>query len=226
MKPSVPKCWLEGEDQVGEVASLRCRLEEGSSPLTYSWRRSTGKLPITAVQSKWDFHSRRRATTNQRDRPPRHAGVCLLLREGVNKGFCWYSVEAYCPHTGKTKTNTAKALHYKPLSLRSGDDWFELRLIKRFSLTWSLCIFHLGLQWNCFSWLKISKTKFIEVLKMNLQLYYWLFVGHGQKKRKVVSQTPDSGYCFLPDREKQGKQNYNRMFFAVSGGLNIIFGKH
>ncbi|XP_075885965.1 coxsackievirus and adenovirus receptor homolog isoform X1 [Nelusetta ayraudi] len=52
VKPSVPKCWLESEDRVGEVVSLRCKSEEGSGPLTYSWRRgSTGAVPETATQN-------------------------------------------------------------------------------------------------------------------------------------------------------------------------------
>lgn len=56
VKPSVPKCWLESEDRVGEVVSLRCKSEEGSGPLTYSWRRgSTGAVPETATQSKRDL---------------------------------------------------------------------------------------------------------------------------------------------------------------------------
>lgn len=75
VKPSIPKCWLEGEDQDREIVLLRCRSEEGSNPLTYSWRRSTGELPRTAVQSKCDLHWHHGVT----DRPHQGQGVCLML---------------------------------------------------------------------------------------------------------------------------------------------------
>uniref|UniRef100_H2SII9 V-set and immunoglobulin domain containing 8a n=2 Tax=Takifugu rubripes TaxID=31033 RepID=H2SII9_TAKRU len=51
VKPSVPKCWVEGGDVVGEALSLHCKVEKGSPPLRYSWTRiSGGPFPATATQ--------------------------------------------------------------------------------------------------------------------------------------------------------------------------------
>ncbi|XP_044000456.1 coxsackievirus and adenovirus receptor homolog [Gambusia affinis] len=51
VKPSVPRCWLEGGELVGEAVSLHCESSEGSTPLTYKWRReSKDPLPAAATQ--------------------------------------------------------------------------------------------------------------------------------------------------------------------------------
>ncbi|KAM9338167.1 V-set and immunoglobulin domain-containing protein 8a [Symphorus nematophorus] len=51
-KPSVPKCWVEGGELVGEAASLHCKSARGSTPLTYTWRReSAGPIPAPATQN-------------------------------------------------------------------------------------------------------------------------------------------------------------------------------
>ncbi|KAM9841706.1 V-set and immunoglobulin domain-containing protein 8a [Aulostomus maculatus] len=42
VKPSVPKCWVEGGELVGKPLSLHCQSAKGSSPLEYTWRRSSG----------------------------------------------------------------------------------------------------------------------------------------------------------------------------------------
>lgn len=53
VKPSVPKCWVEGGDVVGEALSLHCNVEKGSLPLRYSWTRiSGGPFPAIATQGK------------------------------------------------------------------------------------------------------------------------------------------------------------------------------
>ncbi|AWP14993.1 putative coxsackievirus and adenovirus receptor -like [Scophthalmus maximus] len=53
VKPSVPECWVEGGELVGEAAALHCRSARGSTPLTYSWRRETAGavLPAAATQN-------------------------------------------------------------------------------------------------------------------------------------------------------------------------------
>lgn len=52
VRPSVPKCWVDGVEAVGEPASLRCRSDQGSAPLQYSWRReSGGSIPPDAIQN-------------------------------------------------------------------------------------------------------------------------------------------------------------------------------
>lgn len=56
VRPSVPKCWVDGGEAVGAPVSLRCSSDQGSAPLLYSWRReSGGPVPSDAVQSKWDL---------------------------------------------------------------------------------------------------------------------------------------------------------------------------
>ncbi|XP_051541681.1 V-set and immunoglobulin domain-containing protein 8a isoform X1 [Myxocyprinus asiaticus] len=52
VKPSVPKCWVDRGEAVGEPVSVRCRSEEGSAPLVYSWRRENGgSVPPDAIQN-------------------------------------------------------------------------------------------------------------------------------------------------------------------------------
>ncbi|XP_071322763.1 V-set and immunoglobulin domain-containing protein 8a [Trachinotus anak] len=52
VKPSAPKCWVEGGELVGEAVALHCQSAEGSTPLTYMWRReSAGPIPATATQN-------------------------------------------------------------------------------------------------------------------------------------------------------------------------------
>ncbi|XP_049909129.1 V-set and immunoglobulin domain-containing protein 8a [Epinephelus moara] len=51
-KPSVPKCWVEGGELVGEALSLHCKSAKGSTPLKYTWRReSAGPIPAAATQN-------------------------------------------------------------------------------------------------------------------------------------------------------------------------------
>ncbi|XP_029024733.1 coxsackievirus and adenovirus receptor homolog isoform X3 [Betta splendens] len=52
VKPSVPKCWVEGGELVGEAVSLHCNAATGSTPLTYRWRRGGAEpVPAAAVQN-------------------------------------------------------------------------------------------------------------------------------------------------------------------------------
>ncbi|KAK1800241.1 hypothetical protein P4O66_000288 [Electrophorus voltai] len=41
-RPSVPKCWVEGNEAVGKPVSLHCKSDEGSAPLQYVWKRESG----------------------------------------------------------------------------------------------------------------------------------------------------------------------------------------
>lgn len=57
VRPSVPKCWVEGGEAVGETVSLHCKSSEGSSPLNYAWKRERGgPIPPSATQSKSDLY--------------------------------------------------------------------------------------------------------------------------------------------------------------------------
>ncbi|XP_056259313.1 V-set and immunoglobulin domain-containing protein 8a [Seriola aureovittata] len=52
VKPSAPKCWVEGGELVGEAVALHCQSAKGSTPLKYTWRReSAGPVPATATQN-------------------------------------------------------------------------------------------------------------------------------------------------------------------------------
>lgn len=67
VKPSVPKCWLDGGELVGGAVSLHCTSAEGSTPLEYKWRRESKEpLPAAAAtQSKSDLSWCHNATTHQ-----------------------------------------------------------------------------------------------------------------------------------------------------------------
>ncbi len=83
-KPSVPKCWVEGAELVGEAVSLHCKSVKGSTPLTYTWRReSADHIPAPATQGKRDLCWHHDATTYQRE----HMYVCAGVRVGDRRAF-------------------------------------------------------------------------------------------------------------------------------------------
>ncbi|CAG5867240.1 unnamed protein product [Menidia menidia] len=52
VKPSVPKCWVKGQELVGEAVSLHCLSAKGSPPLRYRWRsQSAQRLPDATMQN-------------------------------------------------------------------------------------------------------------------------------------------------------------------------------
>ncbi|XP_067268874.1 V-set and immunoglobulin domain-containing protein 8b [Pseudorasbora parva] len=51
VRPSPPKCWVEGSEEKGGTVSLRCKTSQGSSPLKYAWTKESGNMPPTATQS-------------------------------------------------------------------------------------------------------------------------------------------------------------------------------
>ncbi|XP_060935679.1 coxsackievirus and adenovirus receptor homolog [Limanda limanda] len=53
VKPSVPKCWVEGGQLLGEAVALHCQSARGSAPFSYSWRREReDPIPDTATQDR------------------------------------------------------------------------------------------------------------------------------------------------------------------------------
>ncbi|XP_072515311.1 V-set and immunoglobulin domain-containing protein 8a [Salminus brasiliensis] len=51
-RPSVPKCWVDGDEAVGQPVSLRCKSDQGTGPLQYEWRReSGGPIPSFVMQN-------------------------------------------------------------------------------------------------------------------------------------------------------------------------------
>ncbi|MGH0167332.1 UNVERIFIED_CONTAM: hypothetical protein FKN15_052195 [Acipenser sinensis] len=52
VRPSVPRCSVQGSQDEGSSVSLSCKSDEGMIPLTYKWEReSGGGLPPTAIQT-------------------------------------------------------------------------------------------------------------------------------------------------------------------------------
>ncbi|KAM9455599.1 V-set and immunoglobulin domain-containing protein 8a isoform 2-T2 [Clarias gariepinus] len=50
-RPSVLKCWVEGNEDVGTSVSLHCRADQGSPPLQYTWGRENGApIPPSITQ--------------------------------------------------------------------------------------------------------------------------------------------------------------------------------
>ncbi|XP_018589935.2 V-set and immunoglobulin domain-containing protein 8a isoform X1 [Scleropages formosus] len=52
VRPSAPKCWMEGSETVGGAISLHCKSSEGTTPITYVWKKgSAGVLPPNVTQN-------------------------------------------------------------------------------------------------------------------------------------------------------------------------------
>lgn len=55
MKPSKPRCWMDGRLLEGSDVKLSCKSSDGSEPIHYKWERvldqgkSLGKLPNLAL---------------------------------------------------------------------------------------------------------------------------------------------------------------------------------
>ncbi|MBN3300483.1 CLMP protein, partial [Amia calva] len=58
VKPSKPRCWKEGNLQVGSTVKMSCKSSDGSDPIIYKWERvldkgkTVGKLPLQAYFDK------------------------------------------------------------------------------------------------------------------------------------------------------------------------------
>lgn len=58
VKPSKPRCWMDGKPLVGSDVKLSCKSSDGSDPISYKWDRvldkgkSLGKLPNLALIGK------------------------------------------------------------------------------------------------------------------------------------------------------------------------------
>ncbi|XP_068422556.1 V-set and immunoglobulin domain-containing protein 8b [Clinocottus analis] len=91
--PSVPKCWVEGGEEKGGPVSLRCRSYQGSTPLSYKWRReSGGAIPSTATQ---DPQTGELLIKNHTD--SNIGSYVCEAQNAVGRGQCKYSLNAYNP---------------------------------------------------------------------------------------------------------------------------------
>ena len=58
VKPSKPRCWMDGKLLEGSDVKLSCKSSDGSDPISYKWERvldkgkSVGKLPPLALIGK------------------------------------------------------------------------------------------------------------------------------------------------------------------------------
>ncbi|KAM7416330.1 hypothetical protein PAMA_018411 [Pampus argenteus] len=91
--PSVPKCWVEGAEERGGTVSLRCKSSQGSTPLSYMWKReSGGSMPSTATQ---DPQTGELLIRNHTD--SNVGSYVCEAKNAVGKAQCKYSLHAYNP---------------------------------------------------------------------------------------------------------------------------------
>ncbi|XP_041644168.1 V-set and immunoglobulin domain-containing protein 8b [Cheilinus undulatus] len=93
VRPSVPKCWVDGGEERGGTVSLRCKSSQGSTPLTYIWKReSGGAIPATATQ---DQQTGELLIRNHTD--GNIGSYMCEVQNSVGKAQCRYSLKAYNP---------------------------------------------------------------------------------------------------------------------------------
>ncbi|KAF0033546.1 hypothetical protein F2P81_013612 [Scophthalmus maximus] len=91
--PSVPKCWVEGGEEKGGPVSLRCESSQGSTPLSYTWKREQGAaMPSTATQS----HQPGELLISNHTENNAGSYVCEA-KNAVGKAQCKYELHAYNP---------------------------------------------------------------------------------------------------------------------------------
>ncbi|XP_037632665.1 V-set and immunoglobulin domain-containing protein 8b [Sebastes umbrosus] len=95
--PSVPKCWVEGAEEKGGPVSLRCKSSQGSTPLSYTWRReSGGAIPPTAIPN---LETGELLIKNHTD--SNIGSYVCEAKNAVGAKQCKYALHAYNP-TNKT----------------------------------------------------------------------------------------------------------------------------
>lgn len=92
VKPSPPKCWVEGNEEKGGTVSLRCKSSHGSALLKYTWTKESGNLPPTAAQN---------SQTGEmliRNHSESYTGkyLCEVSNE-VGTERCTYNLQSYNP---------------------------------------------------------------------------------------------------------------------------------
>ncbi|XP_058639779.1 V-set and immunoglobulin domain-containing protein 8b isoform X2 [Onychostoma macrolepis] len=92
VRPSPPKCWVEGSEEKGGTVSLRCKSSQGSSPLKYAWKIESGNMPPTATQN---LQTGELLIRNHSDS---YTGryLCEVSNE-VGTERCTYALQAYNP---------------------------------------------------------------------------------------------------------------------------------
>ncbi|KAI4820644.1 hypothetical protein KUCAC02_028615 [Chaenocephalus aceratus] len=91
--PTSPKCWVEGLEEKGGPVSLRCKSDQGSIPLSYTWRReSGGAIPADAIQN---LETGELLIKNHTD--SNIGSYACEVKNAVGKGQCKYALHAYNP---------------------------------------------------------------------------------------------------------------------------------
>ncbi|XP_072309928.1 V-set and immunoglobulin domain-containing protein 8a [Eucyclogobius newberryi] len=72
VKPSVPRCWVEGPQTEGEPVSLHCKSASGSGPLAYTWKRQSGPSGVS-LEQKHDATGELKISNHSQS----HAGLYL-----------------------------------------------------------------------------------------------------------------------------------------------------
>ncbi|XP_070760478.1 V-set and immunoglobulin domain-containing protein 8b [Enoplosus armatus] len=91
--PTAPKCWVEGGEEKGGTVSLRCESSQGSTPLSYVWRReSGGAMPSTATQNPETGELLIRNHTDSNV-----GSYACEAKNAVGKAQCKYALHAYNP---------------------------------------------------------------------------------------------------------------------------------
>ncbi|XP_050973106.1 V-set and immunoglobulin domain-containing protein 8b [Labeo rohita] len=92
VRPSPPKCWVEGSEEKGGTVSLRCKSSQGSSPLKYAWKKESGNLPPTATPNP------QTGELLIRNHSESYTGryLCEVSNE-VGAEQCTYALQAYNP---------------------------------------------------------------------------------------------------------------------------------
>ncbi|XP_023682753.1 V-set and immunoglobulin domain-containing protein 8b [Paramormyrops kingsleyae] len=95
--PSMPKCWVNGDEEIGSPVSLRCTSSQGSMPLTYQWTREDGgTLPSMATQNPGT------GELLIRNHSESFTGSYMCeVKNNVGQAQCRYNLRAYQP-TNKT----------------------------------------------------------------------------------------------------------------------------
>ncbi|KAJ8401051.1 hypothetical protein AAFF_G00390080 [Aldrovandia affinis] len=88
--PSEPKCWVEGSEEVGGTVSLRCKSSLGSSPMTYTWKRESGRATATQNSQSGELLISNHSASFMGNY------LCAVKNE-VGRGQCRYTLRAVQP---------------------------------------------------------------------------------------------------------------------------------
>ncbi|XP_077572201.1 V-set and immunoglobulin domain-containing protein 8b [Stigmatopora nigra] len=87
--PSVPKCWVDGKEEKGSPVTLRCESSQGSSPMTYTWRRDP-PMAVPLISESGEYLIKNHSDS--------YAGSYICeAKNPVGKAQCRYALKANNP---------------------------------------------------------------------------------------------------------------------------------